>query len=115
MARRSNSKSDKNAYLEETTCGKAGGWALVGGWVHPFNYGHKLQIHNASICKFHGEEIYIYFHIPGRQREKKAETETKQKLEKVWSGKLLPRYLIEASLDNWCSERNQNTLKCNFQ
>ena len=60
MTRRSNSKSDKNAYLEETTCGKAGGWALVGGWVHPFNYGHKLQIHNAHICKFNGEEIYIH-------------------------------------------------------
>ena len=42
------------------------------------------------------EKRYIYFHIPGRQREKKAETETTQKLEKVWSDILLSRYLIEA-------------------
>ena len=71
MTRRSNSKSEKNGYLEETTCGKAGGWALVGGWVHPFNYGHKLQIHNAHICKFHGEDIlYTFTYQADREKRK---------------------------------------------
>ena len=90
-----------------------GGWVVVGGSTHSItgtSCKYTMQVFVNSM-----EKRYIYFHIPGRQREKKAETETKQKLEKVWSDKSLSRKLIESSPDNWCGERNQNTLKCNFQ
>ena len=89
-----------------------GGWVVVGGSTHSITGTSCKYTMQVFVNSMENTNTYTY---QMRQREKKAETETKQKLEKVWSGKLLPRYLIEASPDNWCGERNQNTLKCNFQ
>lgn len=59
-------------------------WVETGGWVLPFNCGHKLQIHKVHICKFHGKDIYIHYTY-NRHREKKVETkEKRKKIEKVF-------------------------------